>query len=628
VLVLTDSTILTQPADSTFFAGLDSSLIDTVFTRKRYLTVGAVAISSNFGNRIHSMDLAPKVNQGVQVLMEEDELKVYEFQPQPGKMVDAWTTPFQRARLDRRGLLSALSGNLGTTPGKEPVKQSPPDQKVQGLEIEDGLLFQSEFSEPEVIAEIDQDVLEVEEDNTPIRLDLPVQSPPPVSNSQDLVIGKKFSPSRIIPYRLRFRTDLLTTTLDNSLLFGGLDNFAAEPMPTSIGGVPTVDPSQNENLGYQNQPLGILLKANVKDLFEDYEMEGGIRIPTRFNGAEYFVFFDDKKNRLDKRYAFYRKNLRLEDQLNPATRILERREATVNLAQYQLRYPLDIFRSVRGIATVREDKTTKLATDSLAFVIPTVRFQRAGLRLEYVFDNTLPVSPNILNGTRYKVYVEAVKKIQVDLIDEFKFSLNEGWLGLIGFDARHYQRIDKRSIIAARLAGASSFGREKILYYLGGVDNAMFTSFDSSIPFPTSGDFAYQTLATNMRGFKQNIRNGNSFAVANFELRVPFLNYFFKRLRSPFLKNLQAIGFFDLGTAWEGPTPFDEDSPINSATISEPNTPVVIQVNYFRDPIVAGYGAGLRTSLFGYFIRFDWAYGIETREVQDRMIHFSLGKDF
>ena len=49
---------------------------------------------------------------------------------------------------------------------------------------------------------------------------------------------------------------------------------------------------------------------------------------------------------------------------------------------------------------------------------------------------------------------------------------------------------------------------------------------------------------------------------------------------------------------------------------------------YFRDPLVAGYGVGVRSVLFGYFVRLDYGWGIETRQTQDPMLYFSIGMDF
>ena len=53
-----------------------------------------------------------------------------------------------------------------------------------------------------------------------------------------------------------------------------------------------------------------------------------------------------------------------------------------------------------------------------------------------------------------------------------------------------------------------------------------------------------------------------------------------------------------------------------------------VEVTYFRDPIVAGYGFGVRSVLFGYFLKLDYAWGIETKVVQDPILYFSMGMDF
>ena len=87
------------------------------------------------------------------------------------------------------------------------------------------------------------------------------------------------------------------------------------------------------------------------------------------------------------------------------------------------------------------------------------------------------------------------------------------------------------------------------------------------------------------------------------------------------------VGFFDVGTAWVGRTPYREDNPLNTTVFEEGNV-IDVTVNYFRDPIVAGYGVGARAMLFGYFIRVDYGWGIETRQVQDPRLYLSLGVDF
>jgi outer membrane protein assembly factor BamA len=140
-------------------------------------------------------------------------------------------------------------------------------------------------------------------------------------------------------------------------------------------------------------------------------------------------------------------------------------------------------------------------------------------------------------------------------------------------------------------------------------------------------DYAYQAVGTNMRGFSQNIRNGNNFAVFNSEIRFPFVKYIANYpLSNNFLENLQLVGFFDVGTAWSGKTPFSGENAYDNDIIV--NGPITITIDADRFPIVAGYGVGVRSQLLGYFLRLDWAWGIENNQLLDRIFYFSMGLDF
>ncbi|MBK8844639.1 MAG: hypothetical protein IPO33_18285 [Saprospiraceae bacterium] len=65
---------------------------------------------------------------------------------------------------------------------------------------------------------------------------------------------------------------------------------------------------------------------------------------------------------------------------------------------------------------------------------------------------------------------------------------------------------------------------------------------------------------------------------------------------------------------------------MNTVFISQPG--IDIKVNYFRNPIVFGYGGGLRFLLFGYFMRLDYAKGWDTGTFTKPRLYFSLGTDF
>jgi hypothetical protein len=459
---------------------------------------------------------------------------------------------------------------------------------------------------------------------------------PAMPSSQDSAfkspLAQRFITSRIIPSRLKFRLDNITNRFDNALLFGGLDNFTGRRFLHLDRGQAIFTPP----------PTGLLIKADVKDLFEDYEFEGGMRLPTNFRGSEFFLTFADKKHRWDKHYAIYRGDWSNIFDLNsnvlngpshlvppglggPGSPIQYKVRMQTTLGQAQWRYPLDIFRSIRLRTTLRNDRYFWHALERGTLAFPAVNEQRLGLRAEYVFDNTLPVAPNILNGMRYNIFTEVLKSFQVQF-DPMAFELNRGFIGVAGVDFRYYLPVLKHSVLAFRFNGAVSFGPQRILFYLGGVDNWLLPRFNNNIPVPEA-NYGFQTLAANLRGFQYNIRNGSSFTLTNTELRVPIVRHLLPRVRSNFFRNLQVTGFVDAGTAWEGLSPYDDDNPLNIITLVNPPA-VSVRVKYFREPLVAGYGVGLRSLLFGYMIKLDYGWGIETGQIQKPILYLSLGSDF
>jgi outer membrane translocation and assembly module TamA len=97
-------------------------------------------------------------------------------------------------------------------------------------------------------------------------------------------------------------------------------------------------------------------------------------------------------------------------------------------------------------------------------------------------------------------------------------------------------------------------------------------------------------------------------------------------LRSDFIRNFQVVGFFDAGTAWAGSSPYKKDNSLNIQTVTQ--GPVTITVVQQIQPVVAGYGFGLRSRLVGYFVRADWAWGVDDKQTQPGIFYLALGLDF
>lgn len=366
---------------------------------------------------------------------------------------------------------------------------------------------------------------------------------------------------------------------------------------------------------YYNPGFNFLFKAGVNDLFEDYRLTGAFRFSTDFLSNEYLLSLENLKNRLDEQYLYHQQSFK-EVGSSTATRTVSQE------MMYIRKYPFSQVSAIKGTASLRYDNIVKLSTDNSTARESNVQRLWSGIKFEYIFDNTKDLALNIKSGTRFKLFWENYFKIGNSFSDMY----------VLGLDFRNYIPIHRELIWASRVAASTNFGRSRLIYYMGSLDNWMsFISaddvFDSSVAIDKTQNFEYQTLATNMRGFPQNIRNGNSFFVINNEIRLPFVRYFIRKpISSDFLSNLQVAGFFDIGTAWSGNSLFALNNAYNYVVAS--NGPVTVVLNKDINPFVYGYGWGLRTRLFGYFVRADWAWGVEDQIVQPRMFYISLSLDF
>lgn len=175
-------------------------------------------------------------------------------------------------------------------------------------------------------------------------------------------------------------------------------------------------------------------------------------------------------------------------------------------------------------------------------------------------------------------------------------------------------------------SSATSLGNKKLLYYLGGVDNWFSPTFNSDIDVDPNQNYGFQTIATPMRGFTQNIRNGNSFFLFTSEFRLPVFTYFSRYpVKIDMLRYFQLIAFTDIGSAWTGPHPLSPDNYFNTQIVSE--YPITVTVQNLREPIVGSFGVGARTKIWGYFVKLDVGWGIENLEVQKPLAQLSLSLD-
>jgi WD40-like Beta Propeller Repeat len=407
-------------------------------------------------------------------------------------------------------------------------------------------------------------------------------------------------------YFTSFYSDYIVTQFDNAYLGTSYQRFAG-------GGSPV----------YLNPGLNFLTKIGISDLFEDHRIVGAFRfsgIADLFTSGgvdnEVLLSYEYRKKKIDHQVVLHRQSFVKIDDFNgtPA-------RAHVHDIRYTAKLPINEVLGAKGSVLYRNDKFTYFSQGDVSLPKKPAYDNYVGLRAELVFDDTRNVMVNIMNGFRGKVWGEYWRKIKNERHD----------LITAGFDLRHYQRVHRQITWCNRLAGGTSWGTDRLLFYLGGVDNWFNAKFNNEINIVKPETYQFQTLATNMRGFSQNIRNGNNFVTYNSELRFPIVKYFVDRpMRSDFLNNLQLISFFDLGAAWYGLNPLSKENTENVNTYLQGSSlsPIIITVINDKNPLVAGAGWGIRSRLYGYFVRLDFGYGIDNFRSQKAVIGLSFATDF
>jgi hypothetical protein len=392
--------------------------------------------------------------------------------------------------------------------------------------------------------------------------------------------------------------------------------FAATDLTTQFDFDYATDLYQPFNGGPYVMPgMGAFLKVGMLDVFEDYKLEGGFRYSFNRSGSEYFISLEDRSKRWDKKYIVQRQSL------IDANRTDSIQRTYLYQVRGIFRYPLSEVGALQFATSARMDRQVTEALEAGSLQTPDRLNYFIGIKAEYIFDNTLIKALNIRNGARAKVFAEHYRDI---------LNASTGF-SVVGLDARHYLSIHRDLIWANRIAGSSSFGQRKLIYYMGSVDNWIVLSsrdrFNSTAFVHRDQGYSFQTIATNMRGFIQNARNGNNFLVLNSEIRWPIVRYFIEKpVKSEFISNFQLIGFADIGSAWNGPNPYSDENSFNNISVT--NGAVTVTYKNQNDPIIGGTGWGLRTKIWGYFVRFDYAWGIENGLFLEPVTYLSFGLDF
>lgn len=414
-----------------------------------------------------------------------------------------------------------------------------------------------------------------------------------------------------------------------------------QKQPSITGPLPyeTAFSSNNVITTFQMDPIrgfGVLMEYEMSDILENHKFYGGVMAITNLKSGDFFAEYQFLKYTIDLKLRFDRKAFLLEnfgDDVNDENYTQKYKKNTFNLGAslpFSVSSRLDVSTLLTTTKFINLDFGALANGDS-----PGSKNTFLGVGAQWVYDNTLTNGLNLYEGSRAKIAFEHNQSLTPENRSFSKITV----------DLRRYQKIHRELILASRFYYGKSFGKNPVQYILGGMDNWVFNQTTNSdvksspLHFSNTKDNTDVLFAefVNLRGFDYNQFSGSSVLSFSTELRLPIAKYLTRgTIKSNFMRNLQLIGFYDVGSAWTGIAPFslrtfsiNDDHEVNTKVIKgSEGDAFQATISTSNNPWLSSYGFGFRTVIFGYYARFDFAKPYEDYERGNTQFYLTLGYDF
>ncbi len=414
-----------------------------------------------------------------------------------------------------------------------------------------------------------------------------------------------------------------------------LETFRKQSLQKRVTGPRGMEPQffiNHVNTRFVVDPLrgfGIGLMGKMTDLLDNHSFNAGVMQTLDFrSGGDLFFEYEYLKSRIDFRGRFDRRSIRvIEGDLTDQKYVLSKVEAAFS-------YPFNANARFTLAPFIAKTQYFNINPDSLILgAVPEqnrLDVNYVGGKAEFVFDRTEQLGLYSQSGLKAKVGYTHYKSLN---------NSNRSFSNLY-FDLRNYQKIHKNIVLASRVYAGSFMGNNPQTYLVGGLDNWLFNAFyqppsnrPETSPVRNPGGVENSNILfaefVDLRGYDYDEIRGRNVVTFTTELRIPVFSYLTRgNITSNFIRNFQLVGFYDIGSAWNDSAPWERVNDQNTEVIDTEGSPFTIVLNNFNNPWLQSYGAGIRTVLLNYYVKFDMARPIRNYEAEDLKFYVTLGYNF
>jgi Tol biopolymer transport system component len=301
---------------------------------------------------------------------------------------------------------------------------------------------------------------------------------------------------------------------------------------------------------YGSQGMAMFL---FSDILGDHRIGISTEMQIDFKKSDYYFYYRYLKNKINHQAMFshqaYRTNVYSSSEYNSIRYTLNR---SIDL-NYMFFLPFSRFSRIEGGITfnhlIKEISEIESSGDITNLSYNSYNLLRP--HLKYVWDNTRWFYLYPVSGNRTYFNYEIVPKS----------NFNDYIFETFTMDSRTYFELSYTSKIsvASRIYFGSSWGKNKRLFGLGGAPyifsnnngDMVNSNYEEALPYD---DFYFMNnFIFPVRGFPMAQKYGSKALLMNYELRLPFLMYYFPTIK--YLGQLFGVFFIDMGVAWNDKFP-------------------------------------------------------------------------